>query len=104
DREGQQVVRKIHGLFLARRPDRFRVRALGPGDVTLFDLAGGAGGRCGVLAAMRTPPEEAVRALCDDLRAAYRLAPTPAGAADIRYGDWRSVGGQPVPFRIWIHN
>jgi len=105
DREGRPVVRKLHGLMLARRPDRFRVRALGPGDVTLFDLVAGAGGRCRLLEAARPPPEDIVRAVCEDLRWAYRLAPPSGGEApEIRYADWQTVGREPVPMTIWLQN
>jgi hypothetical protein len=105
DREGRPVERTIRGLFVAaRQPDRFRVRALGPGDVTLFDLAYEGGGGCRVLEAARTPPPELSRALCDDLAVAYRLGPLRASTAQIEYGDWRSIAGRPTPFSITIRD
>ena len=126
DRTGREVVRRLRGLFFAERPDRFRVRALGPGDVTLWDVQGEPDGRCRVLEAAAAPPPELLETLCDDLRAAYRLGPQavttqavttqavttqaaaaqPGGArrSEVRYGDFRVVSGRPVPFLIQIQN
>jgi hypothetical protein len=105
DREGRPVERTIRGLFVAaRQPDRFRVRALGPGDVTLFDLAYDGRDACRVLEAARTPPPELSRALCDDLAAAYRLGQRRSHSAQIEYGDWRTVAGRPTPFSIVIRD
>jgi len=97
-------VKKLRGLFLARRGDgRFRVRALGPGDMTLFDVVGDPD-RCRVLEAVRTPPDEMVRALCDDLRWAYHLPSSEKPTAEILYDDWREVSGRPTPWKIYIRN
>jgi hypothetical protein len=98
DREGRPVVRRMRGLFLARRPDRFRVRALGPADLTLFDVVGGPAG-CQVLEAARPPPPELLAALCDDVRAAFRLG-APHGPIDVHYDELRSTDGRLQPFRI----
>ena len=107
DAEGQRQIRRLRGLFLAERGGRFRVRALGPADLTLFDLVGDAE-RCQLLEAARPPPQGLVDSLCADLRAAYRLGPPgrpgPTADADVRYDDWREVAGRPVAFTIWIRD
>lgn len=93
---------KVHGLFLARRSDgRFRVRALGPGDMTLFDVAGDANG-CRVIEAAREPSAEMVRALCENLRSAYHLPGAKQGG-EVRYDDWRTVQGHPVAWKTFLH-
>src|SRR5262249_9220579 len=65
--------RKFRGLFLARRDDgRFRVRALGPGDVTVFDIVGDPNG-CRVLEGPQSSNTDVIKNLCNDLRSAYHL-------------------------------
>src|SRR5262249_44898781 len=105
DRGGGPGVGKLRGLVVARRAPRLRGRGLGPGGGTLFGLVAGAGGRCRLLEAARPPPEDIVRAVCEDLRWAYRLAPPSGGEApEIRYADWQTVGREPVPMTIWLQN
>jgi hypothetical protein len=92
---------KLRGLFLARRSDgRFRVRALGPGDMTLFDVAGGASG-CRVIEAAREPKPELVRALCENLRSAFHLPGAKMGEPP-RYDDWHTVNGHPVAWKTFL--
>jgi hypothetical protein len=102
DREGHEVVRKLRGLLIARAPDRLRVRALGPGDITWFDIVS-ADGKCWTVEAVRTPPEDLLRALCDDLRAAFALGPTPPELR-IAYADWVRTGDAAAPRSIWLEN
>ena len=93
---------KLRGLFLARRIDgHFRVRALGPGDMTLFDVAGDASG-CRVIEAAREPTPELVRALCENLRSAYHLPGAKSG--EPRYDDWRTVQGHPVAWKTFLES
>ena len=99
---------RVRGLLAAERPDRLRLRALGPGDMTLFDLVD-RDGTCAVVHGPRGAAAQAggalervLTALCHDLRAAYRLGTAPAGNRRISYGDWRAVGGSQEPFRILI--
>jgi hypothetical protein len=91
---------KLRGLFLARRTDgRFRVRALGPADVTLFDVVGDRNG-CRVIEAAREPNPELVRALCENLRSAYHLPGAKGG--EPRYDDWRTVQGRRVAWKTLL--
>jgi hypothetical protein len=106
--DGRTERRRVRGLLVAARPDRMRLRALGPADVTLFDLLD-RDGRCvvvagpgGAAATAGGPMAGVLTALCHDLRAAYRLGTAPAGQARISYGDWRPVGASREPFRILV--
>jgi hypothetical protein len=106
--DGRTERHRVRGLLAAERPDRLRLRALGPGDMTLFELVD-RDGKCAVLHGPRGAAptaggvlERVLTALCDDLRAAYRLGPAPAGTRRVSYGDWRAVGGSREPFRILI--
>src|SRR5207237_10269559 len=87
------------------RPDgRFRVRALGPADVTLFDVVGDPSG-CRVIAAARPPKPELVRALCDNLRLAYRLPAAPesdARGTEVRCAGWRDVQGSKIAWETFL--
>jgi hypothetical protein len=105
--DGRTERHRVRGLLAAERPDRLRLRALGPGDLTLFDLVD-RDGTCAVVHGPRGAAptggvmERVLTALCQDLRAAYRLGTPPAGDRRISYGDWRPAGGSPEPFRILI--
>ncbi|MBI5480017.1 MAG: hypothetical protein HY906_14215 [Deltaproteobacteria bacterium] len=108
--DGRTERRRVRGLLAVARPDRLRLRALGPGDVTLFDLLD-RDGTCVVVNGPggASPPPESIMArvltaLCHDLRVAYRLGPAPAGARRVSYGDWRPVGASREPFRILIED
>jgi hypothetical protein len=107
-REGGTVTRRVRGVIAAKRPDRLRLRALGPAGVTLFDLVD-RDGRCAVVSAARGDAQPGgvldlvLHALCRDLRAAYRLGAGPPGeGARITCGDWRPVGRSVEPFRMVI--
>jgi hypothetical protein len=108
--DGRTERRRVRGLLAAARPGRLRLRALGPGDMTLFELVD-RDGRCVVTngpAGTLPPPASTMTrvltALCHDLRVAYRLGPAPDGTRRISYGDWRPVGASHEPFRILIHD
>jgi hypothetical protein len=106
--DGRVEQRRVRGLLAAARPGRLRLRALGPGDMTLFELID-RDGRCVVLnGPAGTPPlpestmARVLTSLCHYLRVAYRLGPAPAGTRRISYGDWRPVGDSREPFRLLI--
>ena len=93
--------RKFRGLFLARRDNgRFRVRALGPGDVTVFDVLGDAR-TCKQLEGPASANADAITNLCNDLRSAYHL-PGAKGDAEVKYDDWRTVGDYPVAWKTYV--
>lgn len=72
--------RSFLALLGIERPQRFRLRALGPGSVTLFDILYVAGD-VQVVSALRDPKEgklaDLLRSVAGDLAAAYDLAPVP---------------------------
>jgi hypothetical protein len=74
--------RTLRGLVAVERPDKFRLRALGPAGITLFDVLY-RNGEVKVLASLRDPSSAAVSkivsSLTADLAAAYALAPRPPG-------------------------
>jgi hypothetical protein len=80
DAGGQR--RTLRGLIAVQRPDRFRLRALGPAGLTLFDVVS-VGGEVRVLSAIKDPGASAlgkiVPSMAADLQAAYDLEPRPAG-------------------------
>jgi hypothetical protein len=87
---GAHERRTLRGLIAVERPDRFRLRALGPGGITLFELLSVAG-RVSVLRALRDPSSPTLsrilESLAGDLGAAYDLEPRPAGRAIEHNGD-----------------
>ncbi len=78
--------RSLRGVVAVERPDRLRLRALGPAGITLFDLLV-TDGRPRVLSAIRRPEDGAsgktlegvIASLAQDLACAYDLAPRAAG-------------------------
>jgi hypothetical protein len=68
--------RSLRGAIAVEQPDRFRLRALGPGGITLFDLRV-VGASVKVLQAIRDPSKsvlgEIIESLAGDLRAAFFL-------------------------------
>jgi hypothetical protein len=72
--------RKLRGLIAIERPDRFRLRALGPGGITLFDIVD-VGGQVKVVRAIKDPNASSLGQILDsmagDLSAAYDLEPRP---------------------------
>jgi hypothetical protein len=87
---GQHDKRTLRGLIAIERPDRFRLRALGPGGITLFDVMS-VHGEVTVLQALRDPNSPAlariIESMAGDLDAAYDLAPRPPGRSVGRVGD-----------------
>jgi Glycosyl transferase family 2 len=72
--------RTLRGLIAVERPDRFRLRALGPGGITLFDVVSVAG-EVRVIEAIKDPNASALGkilpSMAGDLQAAYDLTPRP---------------------------
>ena len=121
--EGKEETRRLRGAIAVERPDRFRLRALGPGGITLFDVLAVAG-KVTVVQALRDPSgsgmERIIAAMAGDLGAAYGLKPAPVGrrtsvAADmvtveepervVRLRAFRDGGGgRAYPGRIEIDN
>lgn len=91
---GKQDVRTLRGLIAVGRPDRFRLRALGPAGITLFDLLVRRG-EAKVVSAIRNPNDGAsgkalagvIASLAADLACAYALEPKPAGRTTKLDGD-----------------
>ncbi len=72
--------RTLRGLIAVARPDRFRLRALGPAGLTLFDIVD-VGGDVRVIEAIKDPNASALGkilpSMAGDLSAAYDLQPRP---------------------------
>ena len=72
--------RTLRGLIAVQRPDRFRLRALGPAGLTLFDIID-VGGQVTVVQAIKDPHASALGKIlpsrAGDLSAAYDLEPRP---------------------------
>jgi hypothetical protein len=119
---GKHDRRQLRGIIAVERPDRFRLRALGPAGITLFDLLDLAG-EVKVLQAIRDPQASAlgaiVQSLAGDLSAAYDLQPTPPERAvtvekdaitvrepdrTVRASQFVSVGGRAVAMHLEIEN
>ncbi|MGZ3425191.1 MAG: glycosyltransferase [Polyangia bacterium] len=82
--------RTLRGLIAVERPDRFRLRALGPGGITLFDIVSVAG-EVRVIESIKDPNASALGkilpSMAGDLQAAYDLVPRPADRKVERGGD-----------------
>lgn len=119
---GRHVERKLRGVIAVARPDRLRLRALGPAGITLFDLLY-VGGDVKVIEAIRDPNASAlgeiIHELAGDLSAAFGLVPAPAGRRTtalkdtaiveepgrrVRLSRFTVLDGRAVPLRIDIDN
>jgi len=119
---GKHERRTLRGAIAVERPDRFRLRALGPGGITLFDLLSIAG-QVKVLQSIRDPQASSlgaiVQSMAGDLSAAYQLEPAPPGRAvavesgrvmvreperEVTLSQFRVIAGKPVATRIDIVN
>jgi hypothetical protein len=119
---GKHDVRKLRGAIAVARPDKFRLRALGPGGIALFDILV-RGGEIKVLQAIRDPNASAlggvIAELAGDLSAAYALEPAPAGRTvkierdvvileeptrTVRLSRFTQIAGQPVPLKMDVEN
>jgi hypothetical protein len=102
---GGREHRKLRALIAVERPDKFRLRAFGPGGITLFDLLG-VGGRVTVLESLRDPNSPSLRpileSLAGDVAATYGLAEKSTnGRAFSRQGDHAVVRDAEREVRIW---
>ena len=104
--------RTLRGLIAVERPDRFRLRALGPAGITLFDVVS-VGGQVRVVEAIKDPNASALGkilpSMAADLQAAYDLTPRPPqrtvtrqGAATVIRENGRTI--RETPERIDIDN
>jgi outer membrane lipoprotein-sorting protein len=79
--------RTLRGLIAVERPDRFRLRALGPAGITLFDVVD-VGGQVRVVQAIKDPNSGALAkilpSMAADLSAAYDLQPRPPERTIVR--------------------
>jgi hypothetical protein len=84
DLDGKRDTKKLRGIVAVERPDRLRLRALGPAGITLFDLIVNKG-EAKIVSSIRNPNEgsagqtlaEVIRSLAADLACAYTLEPRP---------------------------
>jgi hypothetical protein len=90
--------RVMRGMLAVERPDKLRLRALGPAGITLFEVVKrGADGA--VVNTLKDPKgtalEKVIELLRADLDAVYRLAPLTDGSAHVIEGDaalYRATG------------
>jgi len=79
-KDGARERKTVRAVVAVEQPDRFRLRALGPAGVTLFDLVS-VRGRVTVVESLRDPSAPELRALlasiAGDVSAAYDLEPRP---------------------------
>jgi hypothetical protein len=119
---GRHDRRTLRGIIAVERPDRFRLRALGPGGITLFDVLA-VKGEVKVLQSIKDPNASAlggvVQAMAGDLQAAFLLEPTPPGRTvrtagsdviieepdrTVKLSQFRAVDDKTVATRIGIDN
>jgi hypothetical protein len=114
----------VRGLIAVERPDRFRLRALGPGGITLFDILK-VGGDVKIVQGMASQDsslqQKVLLSIGADLAAAYDLEPKlPSRTKDvglkegevrvveperaIRLQQYKEVQGQSVPTHMEIQN
>jgi hypothetical protein len=122
--DGTHDQRKLRGALAAERPSRFRLRALGPGGITLFDLLY-LDGRVKVMEAIKDPKASAlgavIESLAGDLSAALlfetgspprerttRVENDALLVSDtdrtVRLSKFVQISGHAVPTRIDIDN
>ncbi len=118
-KDGVVERRSMRAALAVARPDRFRLRALGPGGLTLFDLLD-VDGRVAVLGGVLPKSDafaQVVRSVAADLAAAYLLSPAPPERTTtvdaqgvwvheaeraVRLSDFHQVDGRAVPTRIEV--
>lgn len=115
----------VRGVIAVERPDRFRLRALGPGGMTLFDILK-VGGDVkviqGVVGADSSLQQKVLLSIGADLSAAYDLDPKlPSRSKEValkegevrvveqpertvRLSQYKAVQGQSVPTHMEIRN
>jgi outer membrane lipoprotein-sorting protein len=119
---GKHEQRKLRGAIAVERPGRFRLRALGPGGIALFDLLY-KDGKVKVLQAIKDPASSAlgpvIEALAGDLQASFNLEPAPEDRTltiekdhvivrekdrTVKLSSFASIQGRAVPLRIEVDN
>ena len=121
--DGREQI-SVRGLIAVERPDRFRLRAMGPGGITLFDILK-VGGDVKILKGLAAQDsslqQKVLLSIGADLAAAYDLEPKlPSRTKDvglkegevrvveperaIRLQQFKEVQGQSVPTRMQIQN
>jgi hypothetical protein len=89
--------RTLRGVIAVQRPDRFRLRALGPAGITLFDIVDVAG-NVRVLQSIKDPNAGALArilpSMAADLSAAYDLEPRPPERR-VEHSDGETVVREP---------
>ncbi len=118
DVQGGHEVRHLRAVLAVERPDRLRLRALGPGGVALFDLLY-RGGEVKVISSLRDAKSGSLSRIAasmgGDLAAAFGLTPSQRRIAGsevvleqpertVRLSDFQMVGGHAVPLRISVDN
>jgi Protein of unknown function (DUF3261) len=101
--DGRHEHRTLRAVIAVERPDKFRLRALGPGGLTLFDLVG-RGGRVSVVESLRDPSAPLLHALLEslagDVAATYGLGEKSARVFS-REGDHRVARDGEREVRVW---
>src|SRR5262249_21168934 len=119
---GETQKRSLRGLIAVARPDKLRLRALGPGGINLFDVRVIAG-KIEVLYALKDPQSsvlgQILQSMVGDLCAAYDLEPRPAerkitvGESELTVeepgrtvilSDFKKRGAASVPAHLKIRN
>jgi hypothetical protein len=104
-KDGRREHRTLRCVIAVERPDKFRLRAMGPGGITLFDLIG-SGDKISVVESLRDPNNPSLRAvlesLAGDVQAAYGLGQKSTNVRSfLRAGDHRVVRDAEREVRIW---
>ncbi len=119
---GKHEQRKLRGAIAVERPAKFRLRALGPGGIALFDLLF-RDGTVKVLQAIKDPASSAlgpvIEALAGDLQAAFNLEPVPEARTvtvekdhvaikerdrTVQLWSFTTINGRAIPLRITVDN
>jgi hypothetical protein len=118
--DGRHEQRTLRGLIAVEQPSRFRLRAFGPGGITLFDVLH-VDGKTKVIEAIRDPNKSVlggvIESMAGDLSAAFGLRPGTRStrtdgdvmiveepARTVKLSKWKTVGAHAVPTRIDIVN
>src|SRR5207302_9294372 len=117
--DGTHDQRKLRGALAAEMPGKFRLRALGPGGITLFDLLY-VDGRVKVMEAIKDPKASAlgavIESLAGDLSAALLFRKQATTRVEdgrlvvseperkVRLSKFVQISGHAVPSRIDIEN
>ncbi|HZS39567.1 MAG TPA: DUF3261 domain-containing protein [Polyangia bacterium] len=105
---GKREHRTLRCVIAVERPDKFRLRAMGPGGITLFDLVG-RGGKISVLESLRDPANPTMHAILEslagDVQAVYGLGGLGEKSTNVRAflreGDHRVARDAEREVRIW---